>query len=63
MTTSALPAWLAVSSARHIGPATMLRLLQIFNDPDSILSASEKQLVTLGLHEESIADLQQPAHH
>ena len=62
MTASPLYAWLAVSLARHIGPATFLRLLQIFNDPQSILGASSSQLVALGLAEETIADLQQPAH-
>ncbi|MBI3562414.1 MAG: DNA-protecting protein DprA [Gammaproteobacteria bacterium] len=55
-----LSAWLALSLAEGIGPATVLRLLEIFPHPRAIATASATQLRALGLSASSIQNLHHP---
>jgi DNA processing protein len=55
-----LAPWMALIRASGIGPVQQLKLLNLFENPEQIVSATEGQLKSLGLKSETIHSIKYP---
>ena len=60
MNTTSLRNWLAVSLAEQIGPIRFHALLSHFKDPQAVLAASAKELISIGLPAAALPGLLEP---
>jgi len=55
-----LAPWMVLIRAKSIGPVQQLKLLNLFENPEQIISATEGQLKSLGLKSDSIKSIKYP---